>query len=169
VGGGHSLIDNKNKEQEEQAIMAKEKNEDIVTVDMTDAVTFEVIAKGTPCLGTISEWKTGKSASEGNKIHCVTTVLEPEKYKNRKIFTDTSIDNEYGKGTMMQIIMGALKMSEKDIRTKKFVIPSSDDMVGQQIAFVTGVRIAKEGSGFSDQNTLTRIRPGESYVPAEPA
>jgi hypothetical protein len=149
--------------------MAKEKNEDIVTVDMTDAVTFEVIAKGTPCLGTISEWKVGKSASEGNKIHCVTTVLEPAKYKNRKVFTDTSIDNEYGKGTMMQIIMGALGLAEKDIRKKNFAIPSSEDMQGQQIAFTAGVRVAKEGSGFSDQNVLTKIRPGETYTPAEPA
>jgi hypothetical protein len=149
--------------------VAKNQNEDIVTVDMTDAVTFEPIPKGVPCLGTISEWKAGKSKNEGNKIHCVTTVLEPEKYKNRKIFTDTGIDNEYGKGTMMQIICGALNMSEKDIRSqKKFQIPSSDDMVGQQIAFVSGIRVDKTGQ-YADQNVLTRIRPGDSYEPAEEA
>ena len=149
--------------------MAKKDDENIVTVDMTDAATFELIPKGTPCLATISEWKTGKSASEGNKIHCVATVLDPVKYKNRKVFTDTSIDNEYGKGTMMQIIMGALEMAEKDIRKKNFSIPTSDDMVGTQIAFVAGVRVAKEGSGFSDQNVLTKIRPSADYIPAEPA
>jgi hypothetical protein len=149
--------------------MAKDKNEEaVVTVDMSDAATFECMPKGTPCLGTIVEWKVGKSKNEGNKIHCVTTVLEPEKYKNRKVFTDTGIDNEYGKGTMMQIIMGALEMPEKEIRTKKFQIPSSDQMEGTQISFVAGIRADKTGQ-YADQNVLTRIRPSADYKPAEPA
>jgi len=148
--------------------VAKNTSEDIVTVDMTDAITFEPIPKGTKCLGVIQKWTLGKSAKESRMVSCEVAVVEPDKYKNRKIFDNISLDNEYTKARAMQIIMAALKMEEKDIRQKKFVMPSSDDMVGQRLAFVAGIQVDKDGQ-YPDKNVMGKLQSEDSYSPAESA
>lgn len=139
------------------------KDEGKVTVDMTKAKTIEPIPTGVNCLVAITKWdKTTAKASGVDKIHIEETVVEPEMFKGRIFFDDINLENEYTLGRLLQTLV-ATGMDEKDIRTSKFEVPSSEQMLGKTLCVTSKIQVAKPGSGYTDQSKATKLCLSEKY------
>jgi hypothetical protein len=149
--------------------LAKEKSEQVV-VDMTSAVTMELLPERTPYLAAISGWKLGKSASGGRKLTWEATILKPETATNdkggvvrvakRKIREDVSLDNENTLGRVKSLLQ-ALGKTDEELNSKKFVMPTEDEMMGQQLTITA--RTQKATDDYEAATRIGRVRPPEAF------
>ena len=140
-----------------------DKGQKPVTVDMSDAKTFEMIPAGINLRLVVSKWEIGKT-EKGNVVHAGLTALEPAIYKGRNFRDDISLENEYTKGRCMVLLMAALEKTEKEIRVKGYQIPDENTMVGKQLAATTGIQQPKEDSQYGPKQVLNRYRVADKYT-----
>lgn len=139
--------------------MAKGTEEEVISLDMTKAKRLESIPANTLCLVAISKWKPGKTAN-GRKIDTEFTVIEPAEYKNRKLPESTSLENEYTLGRFQGLLM-AMGYDKEAVSSSSFKLPVEKDVLGTQLAIVTGIQAETEQ--YPERNTVKRYRPAESF------
>jgi len=152
---------------EEQAQDMGEEEEDI-TLDMTTAKTFEPLPTDRPYLVAVSTWKTGKSAAGKLKLHYEMSVVQPEKFANRKVITDLNLEEEYSLGRLQGMLSKGFGFPEDQVKGKDFKLPKAEDMLGLQATLF--VRTQTDPAGvYSDKSVVNRWALASAYkAPATP-
>jgi len=137
-----------------------------ISLDMTKAQTMDNMPDNTRVLVAISDWKTRQSSGGNETLHVEATVVKPETSgtKNRKLFDDINLSNEFTLGRLLTILKG-LGYKEDDIRKKDFTLPEKDDVVGMQMTVIVGIRKDETGV-YGDRNTMKRILPASAFESA---
>jgi hypothetical protein len=152
--------------------LAKEKVEQVV-VDMSSAVTMELLPERVPYLAAISGWKLGKSGAGNRKLTVEITILKPDTAANaaggvvrvakRKLRDDISLDNENTLGRA-KLLLRACGKTDEELNSKKFIMPNEDEMMGQQITVWARTQAATDQ--FEAQSKIGRVRPPEAFKEA---
>ena len=143
-------------------ILLTSKKEKPFALDMSKAAVMEPIPDNTKTLCAISDWDA-RTSSGGNPIlHVEATIVKPDKagIKNRKLFDDINLQNEYTLGRLLTLLKG-LGFSEEEARKMKD-LPAKEDMVGTQFTCVVGIRVDETGK-YGDRNTMKRILPAAAF------
>ena len=134
-------------------------DEEEISIDMTQAKTFEPLPEKQPYLAMVHKWKPGKTAN-GRKLDYGFTVSEPEQFKNRKIEESLSLENEYTLGRLQTILVKGLGFPEDEVKTKTFKLPKEEDVIGLQATIWCRTR---KDDTYGDRSTINRFAPAESY------
>lgn len=148
--------------------MAKEKNEptreteeEEISIDMTQAKTFEPLPERKALLAAISKWKYGRTLN-GRKVDYEFTIIEPSELANRKVQESVSLENEYTLGRLQNILI-AVGFSEDEVKVKNFKCPKEEDMLGLQTTIFCRTR---HSDVFGDRSQVSRFRPAAAYKEA---
>ena len=144
--------------------MAKENDpvegvEEDISIDMSQAKTFEPLPERKPFLAAVSKWIYGRTAN-GKKLDYEFTVLEPSELTNRKVPESLSLENEYTLGRFQQMLI-ALGYSEDEVKSKTFKLPKEEDMLGKQATVFCRTR---KSETFGDRSNINRFRPATAYA-----
>lgn len=149
--------------------MAKEKSDQVV-VDMSSAVTMELLPERTPYLAAVSAWKLGKSAAGNRMLTVEVTVKKPDtavsasggvvRVAKRKLRDNISLDNENTLGRA-KLLLKALGFTDEDLASKKFVMPTEEDMMGRELTFWARTQAATDT--FEASSKIGRVRPPEAF------
>jgi len=122
---------------------------------------MEPMPDNTKVLCAISGWEGGQSAAGNPSVHVEATVVKPETagIKNRKLFDDINLENEYTLGRLLTLLKG-VGWSEEEVRAMK-ALPEFDDVNGLQFCCVVGIRASEQ---YGDRNTMKRILPASAYT-----
>jgi len=130
-----------------------------VHVDFSKAKVLEPMPAGGPYLSALSAFEYGKSAEGNDKVHVELTVVGPEEFKNRKLFDDISLVNEFTLGRLMNLLV-ALGEKKEDITKPGYKIPEPDELMGRQAAVWVSIR---ESEVYGDRNQIKRLKPASAY------
>ena len=148
------------KEVQDEPIDEGEEEEEI-SLDMTQAKTFEPLPERKALLAAVSKWKYGRTAN-GRKVDYEFTVVEPSELANRKIPESLSLENEYTLGRFQQILM-ALGWTEESVKAADFKAPKEADMLGLQATIFCRTR---RSDTYGDRSNIARFRPAAAYKEA---
>jgi len=135
--------------------------EEEFSVDMTQAKTFAPLPERKALLAAVSKWKYGRTAN-GRKLDYEFTVVEPSELANRKVMESVSLENEYTLGRFQTILL-ALGLKEEDVKSKKFMVPKEEDMLGLQATIFCRTR---SSDVYGDRSNVSRFRPASAYKEA---
>jgi len=151
----------KNAVEEDEEVLGGGEEEEDISLDMTQAKTFEPLPERKPFLAAVSKWKYGRTAN-GRKVDYEFTVVEPSELANRKVPESLSLENEYTLGRFQQILM-ALGYSEESVKAKDFKAPKEAEMLGLQATIFCRTR---RSDAYGDRSNISRFRPAASYKEA---
>ena len=134
---------------------------DEMSVDMTQAKTFEPLPERKALLASVSKWQYGKTEN-GRKLDYAFTVVEPTELANRQVPESLSLENEYTLGRFQNILI-ALGIPEKEVKVKNFKLPAEDDMLGLQATIFCRTR---HSDVYGDRSQINRFRPATAYKEA---
>jgi len=135
---------------------------DEVVLDMTKAKTLEDLPDGGPYLASCSKMGLAKSQAGNDCAKVELTIMEPEKYQNRKMFDTISLDNENTLGRLKTLLIG-LGDSEDEVNSAKFkFVP--EDYVGRRCAVWNK---SQADGAFKGQPRISRVRPESAYTGGE--
>jgi hypothetical protein len=135
--------------------------EEEITIDMTDAKTFEPLPEKRPLLSAVSAWKLGKGP-KGAKIHVELTVKKPDELANRKVMEDISLTNEWTKGRYQTLLL-ALGFNEAKVKSPKHTVPKEEDILGMELTLFVNTQHSET---YGDRSRIGRMRPAASYTEA---
>lgn len=141
--------------------MTKNVVPDEMSVDMTQAKTFEPLPEKKALLASVSKWKYGRTEN-GRKLDYEFAVAEPTELANRKVNESLSLENEYTLGRFQNILL-ALGIPEKEVKVKNFKLPPEDDMLGLQATIFCRTR---HSDVYGDRSQINRFRPATAYKEA---
>lgn len=118
-----------------------------------------------PYLAALSAFEYGKSAEGNDKVHVELTVVDPDAYKNRKLFDDINLENEFTMGRLMNLLV-ALGESKEAMVKPGYKIPDPDKLMGKQVTVSVSIR---ESETYGDRNQIRRLRPASAYKKEESA
>jgi hypothetical protein len=149
---------------EEQDVVEEED----ITIDMTQAKTFEPLPTDRPFLVAMSAWKTGKSAKGTAKLHYELTVSEPKEFANRKVIVDQSLEEAFNLGRLQTMLIDGFGYPETSVKSKTFRLPKSDDMLGQMTTIWCRTQTDPSGA-YADKSVVRRFALASVYkAPAAP-
>jgi len=134
---------------------------DEMSIDMTQAKTFEPLPEKKALLASVSKWLYGRTEN-GRKLDYEFTVVEPSELANRKVNESLSLENEYTLGRFQTMLI-ALGIPEKEVKVKNFKLPSEDDMLGLQATIFCRTR---HSDVYGDRSNINRFRPATAYKEA---
>jgi len=140
------------------------KASDEMSIDMTQAKTFEPLPERKPLLASVSKWLYGRTEN-GRKLDYEFTVAEPSVLANRKVNESLSLENEYTLGRFQNMLV-ALGFPEDKVKVKNFKLPAEDDMMGLQATIFCRTR---HSDVYGDRSQITRFRPASAYKEAATA
>lgn len=101
-----------------------------IKLDMTKAQEMSPMEPGGPYLIRLAVMSLGTSKAGSQKVHTEWDVVEPERYANRKLFEDMSLENEYTLGRFKGM-MAALGESEENLEKPDFDF-DPDNYIGRK-------------------------------------
>jgi len=141
--------------------MVKDKEKGF-SVDMTDAAVIEPLPTDKPYLAAFSAWALSDSKAGAKMVKFELTIKEPKEYGKRKIFENVSLENEFTKGRLQQLFVKGLEWDIAKVRTKNFVLPSEDDMLGQEVTVFVNIQAAS--GAYGESNRVRRFAPASTYA-----
>lgn len=129
-----------------------------ISIDMTQAKTFEPLPERKALLATCSKWKYGRTPN-GRKVDYEFTVVEPTELANRKVQESVSLENEYTLGRLQTILL-AVGFDEAEVKVKNFKPPKEEDMLGLQATIFCRTR---HSDVYGDRSQVSRFRPAAAY------
>lgn len=133
-----------------------------ISIDMSQAKTFEPLPPDRPYLVALSAWKPGRSSNGNKKLHYEFTVVEPSEFANRKLIEDLSLENEYTLGRLQQILL-ALGFPEETVKANNFKLPKEDEVMGMQCMVRTRIQPSEQ---YGDRSRIRQLRPATAYKEA---
>lgn len=144
--------------------MAEDPNaqiEEDISLDMSKAKTFTPLPEKIPYLVAVSKWVSGRTAN-GRKMDYELTVLKPKEHENRKLPESVSLENEYTLGRFQTMLL-ALGYPEDAVKSKKFQVPKSNDIMGMQCTIFARTRKSDQ---YGDRSVVSRFLPAAQYETA---
>jgi len=150
------MAQRRSRSEEEPEVVAGDEEE--ISIDMTQAKTFEPLPERKPYLAAVSKWQYGRTAN-GRKLDYEFTVVEPSEFANRKVPESLSLENEYTLGRFQTMLL-ALGLPEEQVKSKTFKAPKEEDMLGMQATIFCRTR---KSETYGDRSNINRFRPASAY------
>ena len=120
-------------------------------LDMTKAASMQPIEAGGPYLIRLAVMSLGKSKAGADKVHAEWEIQEPERFLGRKLFEDTSLENEFTLGRF-KAMMAALGETEENLDSKDFEF-DPDNYIGRRCGCQVTVQKSEQ---YGDQARISR-------------